>query len=249
MLRSPWARIAVIGTIIAGMAAFVGARTERTSNAEPLAQVVDLIESLRNGSDQVRREAAAGLRNLGPSATPAMTALLAALRDESAVVRAEAAAALGRLGPQVVGALIRALQDEHHFVRRGALAALALHGAQSAAIVDAAAKMLADSERGVRFHAAQALMQFGPRAESATLSVFRNGSLDAREAAAEALAGIRPLSNGALRVLNDALRDSNARIRQCARVALAASVPGSTSAPVPTVSTRFDAARPPFAYE
>jgi HEAT repeat protein len=145
--------------------------------------------------------------------------------------------------------LIRALQDEHHFVRRGALAALALHGAQSAAIVDAVAKLLADSERGVRFHAAQALVQFGPRAESAALAVFRTGTLDAREAAADALAGIRPLSHNSVRVLNDALRDSNARIRQSARAALRATGPATSAAPVPTVSTRFDAARPPFAYE
>jgi HEAT repeat protein len=221
LFRPPFARVTLVGCAVAGMAVFLVARKERTAEPEaPARPVLELIDALRDDSPAVRAEAAAGLLRWGPAASPAVAALLAALRDESAVVRAHAAAALGRVGPSATVPLTRALNDENPFVRRGAIAALGIHGATSASLIEAVAARLSDPDDGVRFHAAATLIRFGPAAEAQALAALRSRCQQTREAAAETLAAISPLSARARAELTRALADDSPVVRQHAKTAL-----------------------------
>ncbi len=94
---------------------------------ESLAQDVDtqervesLIERLKYGGAQERRDAARALGEIGPEAAPAVEALIDALKYEDVRVRRTAAWALGQIGPEAAPAvetLIETLKDENAFIR------------------------------------------------------------------------------------------------------------------------------------
>jgi HEAT repeat protein len=71
-----------------------------------------LIEALRSGDGQVRREACAVLMRMGPDAKEAVPDLVRLLEDDDEELRRMAAIALGRIGPdagEAVPALMRSL--------------------------------------------------------------------------------------------------------------------------------------------
>jgi HEAT repeat protein len=73
------------------------------------AAVPALLDALRRGDAELRRQAAAAIRNIGPDAKDAVPDLIKALADPDGETRANAALALGGIGPgaeAAVGALV-----------------------------------------------------------------------------------------------------------------------------------------------
>ena len=96
------------------------------------ADAPELIKKLASKDNEVRREAASGLSDLGKDAKPAIKALVKALKDEDRFVRRFAAQALGNIGPDAAKAAIPGLtallDDDKQPVREASIKALAKMG-------------------------------------------------------------------------------------------------------------------------
>ncbi len=140
-------------------------------DADTKAKVAALIEDLKDEDEEVRRDAAAALGDIGPAAAKnkdAVPALIVALKkDEDEEVRRNAATALGKIGPvaaknkDAVPALIIALKkDVDEEVRRNAAIALGKFGpaaAKNKDAVPALTEALKDEDEDVREAAEEAL--------------------------------------------------------------------------------------------
>ena len=96
------------------------------------ADAPELIKKLSSKDNEVRREAARGLGELGKDAKPAIKALVKALKDQDRFVRRFAAQALGNIGPDAAKAAIPGLtallDDDKQPVREASIKALAKMG-------------------------------------------------------------------------------------------------------------------------
>jgi HEAT repeat protein len=182
-----------------------------------------LLAALRDNNEDVRREAAQALGQLG-AATPDVTAgLLAALRDDKEEwVRRYAAQALGELGaatPDVTGGLLTALRDNNEDVRQEAAQALGQLGAASPDVTGGLLAALRDDAVDVRYYAAQALERIAEQSPT----VFRDGlrlaltgdDSDARRIAAKVV-GYYAADGETLPALQTAAKDSNDDIQAIA---------------------------------
>lgn len=91
------------------------------------AEVQDLIKRLSSKDNEIRRNAAKELGELGKDAKPAIKPLIKVLQDEDRFVRRFAAQALGSIGPEAkaaVPALAKLLNDDTPQVREAAVKAL-----------------------------------------------------------------------------------------------------------------------------
>lgn len=123
-------------------------------SSRPPAELVDV---LRTGDVESRRQAATELGQLGPTALPALTPLLESLRDSDVLLRASASATLSRIGPAAVPALRNALRDQNIWVRRGVAYALSCLRDSAPETVAALTEALADADADVRDSAARGL--------------------------------------------------------------------------------------------
>jgi HEAT repeat protein len=159
-----------------------------------------LLAALGDELEDVRRDAASYLGQLGPEAEPAVPGLIKALADEDEQVRDAAAEALGLIGVRAgaVPALKRALNDEQVRVRIQAAAALwKLEKAPEA--LTALAAVLTSTPPGDSFdhrsNAADALGRFGPEARAAGPALrecIARAPAYPRQKALEALQAIDP---------------------------------------------------------
>jgi hypothetical protein len=131
---------------------------EKSSEQTSSTAVQALIEALKDGDGQVRKQAAWALGMKGGQ--KAIDLLVAALRDQDASVRAEAAWALGMQGDRrAVEPLVAALKDEDGRVRSQAAWALGMKGDSRA--VDGLIDALKDESANVRAQAAWSLGMIG----------------------------------------------------------------------------------------
>jgi beta-lactamase regulating signal transducer with metallopeptidase domain len=131
---------------------------EEKSTEQPGGAIRALIDALKDGDEQVRKQAAWALGMKGGRTAEEM--LVAALKDADAEVRAEAAWALGMQGSErSVEPLISALKDEFFRVRSQAAWALGMRGDKRA--VDALIAALKDEKANVRSQAAWSLGMLG----------------------------------------------------------------------------------------
>jgi hypothetical protein len=127
-----------------------------------------------NGTDAKDRFAAAEiLANIGPSALPALEALIVALKDPNRDVRHNAAIALGHLGPKAapaVPALIEALKDKDFVVlfRAAVAEALGEIGPQAKPAVPALVEALKEDHPFVRGRVGTALKKLDPEVAAAS---------------------------------------------------------------------------------
>lgn len=145
--------------------------------------------------------------------------LMELLADQDSDVRRTAAEALGKVGHKSsTGSLIVALDDPDARVREAAALALGRLGDGKSGM--ALAGHLADSAEPVRMASALALgeIEFSADREAQTLAVLRHPQGSARLAATRALLSLDTVSLSA--DLINALRDSDARVRQGAAAAL-----------------------------
>ena len=96
------------------------------------ANAPELIKKLQSNDNEVRREAARGLGDLGKDANSAIKPLVKALADEDRFVRRFAAQALGNIGPDAakdaMAGLTKLLDDDKQPVREASIKALAKMG-------------------------------------------------------------------------------------------------------------------------
>ncbi len=148
----------------------------------------EVVAGLSDGNERVRRGAAVALGIIGGESS--IAALVEALRDPDGEVRQRACTALGDIGEPAVPSLIEALGAENELFRRGAIAALGLIGKPA---VPALAMALRNGDnRRVPAGAVRALGEIGDRRSADILiRALEDEREEVREAAREALAGIR----------------------------------------------------------
>jgi HEAT repeat protein len=171
------------------------------------AAVPQLITVLRDGDLNARRHAAEVLRDFGPYAASATSALLNLLKDRSIPVRVQAANALARVaGVGATGGLTQALDDRSPAVRAAAADALGWIGEEAAPTVAKLRCRLADYHPRVRVCSARALWLITGDA-SAAVPVL---SATLRESvcweAALALGAMGPSASNAVPALIDMLK-------------------------------------------
>jgi HEAT repeat protein/lysophospholipase L1-like esterase len=133
-----------------------------------------LVEALQNPDGYVRAFAAWSLGNLGPSAGPAVPALVATLsQEETDVVAAAALARIGAAAHEAVPALVGALRHADAGRRWRAARTLGRIGPAAAAGVPALEDALEDPSDVVRLHAARALGRIGLAARPAAGALQR----------------------------------------------------------------------------
>jgi HEAT repeat protein len=203
--------------------------------------VASLIKGLaRVDRTEIRRSAAEGLGCLGPSATPAISALLIAAIDVEASVRDTAVRSLRAIDPawpknvearKAIPTLVAALKSWFADVSSAAFELLQLLGV--AALPDLAAALSTGDDSSDKISVMHLLARLGPAAASAVPVLTRMLSsrfLQTRIAAAEALTAIGPAAASAVPVLTTGLSDSYADARQAMATCLAHIGPAAESA-------------------
>ena len=216
------------------------AATDMARAGAPALAVPRLAAALQDPDEDVRAEAARGLRALGPDAAPAGDALVAALGDASGLVRGRAARALwtvtggrppARLPPdRLLGGLLESAKESGDAEMPDADLVLALAAAGHAAVAQLAAA-LDDPDMRVRWHAAAALMQLRRGARDAAPALRRamdDTEWAVRNASGRALEDV--VDKQSVPMLAQALADPSAETRYHVSRALARVGPGSAPA-------------------
>lgn len=164
-----------------------------------------LVEALDDADEDIRREAALLLKEIGDEKT--LEALLQAMENRDWFVRRSATLALGEIkDDRSVEALIKALKDEDEDVRRAAAWALGKLGDMA---TDPLLRILVEGEVEERRGAAWALGVIGDRkASDALVKALEDEDEDVRRGAAWALAEI---GEEAIPSLNKALEQEGVR--------------------------------------
>jgi HEAT repeat protein len=118
------------------------------------------LQRLRSKSARVRRGAAYGLEELGPSATPAVPVLIDQLNDPDDFARAAASDALVAVGPAALPALLKATRDRRPLVRDYALGTVAQFKSADDLVLPALIAGLSDDTALVRRGAVQVLRSY-----------------------------------------------------------------------------------------
>jgi HEAT repeat protein len=188
------------------------------------ARVEQLVKDLADDSDQVRRNAAERLGEIGAAAKKVVPALTGALKDLMPQVRIQAAVALWKIDKRLDAATMRLLADAAESgdqdVSTSAYAALVTLGESAAGPL---ADLLKDENRRVRERAAQLLGRLGPKALPAVAALVKAHSdpnARMRLEAANALAAIGPGAKEAVAALAANLKDKDRRVVIGAALAL-----------------------------
>jgi HEAT repeat protein len=142
------------------------------------ADVPELVKKLKSKDNEVRREAAKDLGELGKEAKPAVGALTKALKDEDRFVRRWSAEALGKIGPDAkesIPALEKLLDDGNQPVRDAAIKAIAKMGPDALKALSGAVKKTSD----VQEVAVPALAELGEPAAPALSEAIKDGKMNA----------------------------------------------------------------------
>jgi HEAT repeat protein len=181
-----------------------------------------LIEALKDKSPSVRRNAALALKELGGKAKKAVSPLIEALRNGDAATRPAAAAALGAMGVEgrpATSALIDGmLQGQDKGLRLSCAQALVQIDPDPKLAAPAFRKALRDE--AVFRCAVEGLAKCGATAATELSDALKDKDAEVRQAAVEILGGLGAAARPALPALQEATRDSNARVAATARKAL-----------------------------
>jgi HEAT repeat protein len=212
------ARVFLTEPMVPGYSSFISALARFGPDGLP-----PLVDALADAEGYARRTIPLAIGRLGPSAEPAIPALvrIATGRDESET--AEVRRALLQIGPRAVSALVKALDDDNPAARRRAALVLEEFGPSAKPAASALIAHLNDPDPDARIAAASALLM-ADRDADAPLPVLASGlsqgSPDAQETAARALSKARPLPEEYAEALEDAVADGAGLTRVFAAEAL-----------------------------
>jgi uncharacterized protein (TIGR02996 family) len=182
---------------------------------EPI--VPGLVALLAHEKPRVRQQACHCLRNIGPRAKEAVTALMKALADSDYSVREQAAKALAAIGADETAGtdqLKAALTDSNWSVRRTASKVLGAMGAKGS-VLDELVERYESPDRKDRIDVIEGLAQLGTADVIAHLDkAIDDPEGEVRVAAIRALGRLRLA--GAVAPLCRAMRDGDAAARECA---------------------------------
>jgi HEAT repeat protein len=180
-------------------------------------EIPGLIEALRGPDVKAQKSAADALKEMGPTAAPAVPALIAHLADDDESLIIYVRLALAAIGAPAVPALGEMLGDENPRMRIGAAEVLGRIGPPAALADNKLTILRGDSDPEVKRHAAFALAALrpgDPASIDALVEAFRDEQKDADQrihAAAEAIVGNRGSSRKKERIV--ALIEILARLR------------------------------------
>jgi len=185
------------------------------------------------GSDVVtRRNSALALGRIGPSAKPAIGALLKTLKDSDDTLRKysmDALLQIGSLTQAHVPTIIDAMKDKSIEVRLSAIGAIKIMGGEAELAVPALIAAMKDPERDVRQKAASALAQMGPVGKAAVPALAEalttDQSVDVRAEAALALSRMGLEALPAIKALGEGLKHTSRDVRVNVLKAIAAMGP------------------------
>lgn len=179
--------------------------------------VEGLILALRHKNDNIRRDAAMALGEMG--ALRAVEPLIACLTDNNDYVAGYAALSLGKLqDKKAITSLTKALNDKKFFVRRMATQSLGLLSDKSS--VEALIQTLVDKEESVRDDGAEALGKIGDsKALHALTEKLNDQSMRVRLSAINAITLINKNNLNAMESLLVALHSPGVEVRAGAAIA------------------------------
>ncbi|MCT7951431.1 HEAT repeat domain-containing protein [Ancylothrix sp. C2] len=195
-------------------------------------EVAPLIEKLKTADKFNRDDTIEKLAKIG---TPAVPQLIKALESDNVAVRQGAVSALRTIGEPAVPSLIKAFQSKNVRVRWSAADALgSFFNEHDQTVISALAKLLKDSDVGVRRRAAESLSSnsllwsyknnTAPAGFEAAIPQFVEALKDSdaavRSSAAAVLGNIGTEAKVAIPQLVEALKDSDADVRSSAASAL-----------------------------
>ena len=146
---------------------YVRAEAEKTVTSIEKHMLEALTRKLKDTNPDTRREAAAGLGELGLAARSATASLIEALGDENDAVRRAARGGLVQLGPDIVPDLMEALRNRNANVRSSAIGGLADLGPDADEAIPAIVDMVEDPDPTVARDASAAVARFGEYAVAA----------------------------------------------------------------------------------
>jgi len=171
------------------------------------------VRALQSRNDLAQSAGANALRDMGPSAAGAATALIDAFRDETLQVRDEASEALLAIGPASLGPVIKGLSDPNMQVRLHACVTLGkfgaldkLHKEVEAAVPDLA-RILRSDHPDVRRAAAVALGSVGPAGLAVLAQGLRDPQATVRGYSAAGLASTTASAEEAVPILAKSLAE------------------------------------------
>ncbi len=215
--------------------------------AEPAADVAKLTAQLASSERDARREAGHLLEKLGPSAKPALPALIKALEDSDKQVWANAFAAISAIGPDAadaIPALMNALdlrksndsreRDKAQKRMRAAHALASIGDAARPALIEA----LKADDTGLRLGAAKALGEMGERARDAIPALIENLGHNDEDLRNQVIDTLGLIGKDAVAPLTKSLSWPDQKLRSGSARALAAIGVGAAAAG-PEILTRL----------
>jgi HEAT repeat protein len=192
-----------VRTLLAGL--LLGCWTLAASAAD----VSATIKKLESNDNELRRQAAQDLSELGKEAKDAVPALTVALKDSDSFVRRFSAQALGNIGSDArtaVPALSKLLQDSKPPVREAAVRALGKMGSDGVA---ALARAMNGTTSDVQELAIATLGKAGSEGVPALIKMIGNTRADAslRRRAIEAVVPLGDKAHDAVPALTDAVKN------------------------------------------
>jgi HEAT repeat protein len=192
---------------------------QRAVGAEQIAAVL----ARTSDDEQQRATAARLLSDLGKLAVPMLPELTkAASQDASAKVRSASLLAISRIAQpaEAVEILVKSLDDQDAAVRLVAVQRLRELGRDAAPAAEALGKLLESKDEKVRKTAAEALVRIGSPSLPLLTAALESKSRDTREVAALALGKMGAVAKPALSALRKLLKDSDAKVKQQAQLAI-----------------------------
>lgn len=197
-------------------------------------EVSRIAELLNHENRDVRHDAFAALRNMGPAAKLATPRLLAILSERSSPAedRYRAGLTLATIGPAAVEAvpgLLNVLQDEDSWVRLGATEALGGIGSPASQAVPALFSLAVNDSSGgfgwsIHSKACQAMARIGASGLPVLVRALRRGNVDERVTAAATIRrmaeNLPKSTRDAIPALRHAIKDKDAVVRVNAAGAL-----------------------------
>jgi len=185
-----------------------------------VSRTADLVDTLRGGSVQARRDATRALGSARHEVEQAVKALIGALGDEDLDVRCNARLGLSRIGTEATPYLLASLSDVNAQKRYGAAAALERIGPKAHGALPMLIAALQDEDASVREEAARALGRWGTQAEPAVAALTRLLADPDPFTSGAAVFALSRLGKGSVPSLIGTLKDSNHVVRWCAAIAL-----------------------------
>lgn len=184
-------------------------------------------KALRDEDTQVRCLALRGLALVGTAAEPLMNDMIEMLGDRDDQIRFRAAEALGRIGPKAIEPLLAAWDKATERSKVNIAEALAIIGPEANSAIDKLKSAMDNSGNSARYFA-KALVDIAPHDQTIKIELAKHKQSGARLTGIAALASISEPTAEVVELLQAAVKDDEAQVREVAILAIAKSSASAT---------------------